>query len=99
MTMIDDKINDEPFNAYETFATPWFLRRNPSLKRIKTTLKVVRMALHEETKGDDELLLSKYPEANLILQAADNLLLSAEVVDEGLYSLLAKMQQYQKGGY
>ncbi|KIL40458.1 hypothetical protein SD70_13725 [Gordoniibacillus kamchatkensis] len=79
----------------EQYGTPWFLRRKTSLKRIRSKLKIVSLGIAADSKGDEELTRAKYPEANVILQSAEDLFRLAEVVDEGLDVLLTKLAIYK----
>jgi len=81
------------------YGTPWFMRK-PSLKRIKTKLKLVSLGIAEAAKGDEELARAKFPEATVILQSADDLFRLADVVDQGLDALLEKLATYKdEGGF
>lgn len=75
------------------YGTPW--RRKPSLNRMKTKLKLVKLGILADTKHDAELLREKYPEAATILKSAEDLFLLADVVDEGLDGLFAKLSQFK----
>jgi len=72
----------------------WFLRRKPTLKRIKAKLEATIKIIDEDTKHDDQLRWAKYPEASTIIKSANDLFLLAAVVDEGLDELLTKAAQY-----